>query len=91
MTVTLCALLKVPVVAANDALVWPDGTVTLDGTESAVALLPSATTTELAAVWLSDTVQVLDALLPMVEGAQEIPVSCVGAFAVRLNDCDPPP
>jgi hypothetical protein len=32
---------------------------------------------------LSDTVQVLDALLPKLEGAQDSVVSCVGA--VRFN------
>ena len=39
---------------------------------------------------MSDTVQVLEALLPNVAGAQEIPVSCAGALTVRLNDCEPP-
>ncbi len=85
-TLTLCALLSVPVVAAKVALVWPVAMVTLDGTASAVALLLIATTTELVAALLSDTVQVLDPLLPKLEGAQDIDVSCAGVAAERLKD-----
>ncbi len=57
--------------------------VKLAGTDSAVALLLSATTVELAGAWPSDTVQVLDALLPKLEGAQDSAVSPIGPF--RLN------
>jgi hypothetical protein len=45
---------------------------------------------ELLAAALSETVHVLEALLPKVAGAQEIPVSCAGASAVRLKDCELP-
>ncbi len=85
-TLTLCALLTVPVVAAKVVLLWPVAMVTLDGTASAVALLLSATTVELLAGMLSETVQVLDPLLPKLEGAQDTDVSCAGAVAERLKD-----
>jgi len=70
-----CAELRFPVVAETVVLVWPVKIVTLAGTESAAVLLARATDMELVAAALSETVQVLDALLPKVEGAQEIPVS----------------
>src|SRR5271155_2544014 len=44
-TLAVCAALMVPVVAAKVAPVWPTATVTLEGTTSAAALLPRATTT----------------------------------------------
>ena len=50
---------------------------------SAAALLPIATTVALAAALLSETVQVLDALLPRLEGAQDSDVSWPAA--VRLS------
>ena len=58
---------------------------TLDGTASAVTLLLIATAIELVAALLSDTVQVLDALLPKLEGAHDTDESCAGAVAERLN------
>ena len=79
----------VPVVAANVVLARPAGTVTLAGTDRAVILLPIATTTALAAAWLSDTVQVLEALLPKVAGVQDSPLSCAGAVRVSTNDREP--
>ena len=57
--------------------------VTLDGTASAAALLLIATTIEPVAALLSDTVHVLDALLPKLDGAQDTDTSCAGA--TRLN------
>ena len=38
-TLAVCAVLTVPVVATNDPLDWPEATVTLPGTVSAVVLL----------------------------------------------------
>ena len=63
--------------------------VTLKGTVRASVLLPIATTTGLAAAWFSDTVQVLDALLPKVAGAQDRVLSFAGALSVRTKDCEP--
>ena len=89
-TLTLCALLTLPVVAENVPLDWPAAMVTLEGTDSAVTLLLIATTVALAAAWFSVTVQVLDALLLRLEGAQAIPVTCAGAVAETVTDCEPP-
>ena len=69
--------------AENVALDCPAAMVKLDGTDSAATLLLIATNVELAAASFSVTVQVLDALLLKLEGAQATPVTCVGA--VRLN------
>ena len=63
--------------------------VTLEGTARAVVLLPIATTTGLAAAWLSDRVQVLEALLAKVAGAQDSVLSFAGAVRVRVKDCEP--
>jgi hypothetical protein len=50
-----------------------------------VVLLLIATTVAPVAGLFSDTVQLLDALLPKVEGAHDIDVSCAGTTAERLN------
>ena len=63
-------LLTVPEVALKVALLWPDATVTLAGTVSNPLLLESDTVAALIAGLFKVTVQVLDALLPRVEGAQ---------------------
>jgi hypothetical protein len=89
-TVAVWAVLMVPVVAAKVTLVWPAGMVTLKGTVRAVVVLPIATTTGLAGAWFSDTVQVLEALLPKVAGAQDSVLSFAGAVRVRTKDCEPP-
>jgi hypothetical protein len=59
--------------------------VTLEGTVSAGALLAIATTVAPVAGLFSDTVQVLDPLLPKVEGVHAIDVSCAGRTTERLN------
>ena len=64
--------------------------VTLVGTDKAAVVLPIATTTGLAAAWLSERVQVLEALLPKVAGAQDSVLSFAGAVRVRVNGCEPP-
>src|SRR5579862_3706190 len=79
-TVALWLLLTLPEVAEKFALLWPEGTVTLAGTESNPLLLTSETTMALVAAVFNVTVQVLDALLPKVEGKQASDVSCAGAM-----------
>ena len=71
-------------------LVCPVKIVTLAGTDSAAVLLARLTDIELPAAALNETVQLLDALLPSVDGVQEIPVSCACAPAVSPKDCDAP-
>jgi hypothetical protein len=78
------------VVAVKLALVWVAPTVTLAGTVNDPLLLPKVTTLALAAALFNVTVQVLDTLLPKLEGEHDTDVSCAGAFAVRVNDCDAP-
>jgi hypothetical protein len=80
-TVALWLLLTVPEVAVKVAALCPDATVTLAGTVSNPLLLASETIAALIAALFKVTVQVLDALLPRVEGAQVIDVSCAGAAA----------
>jgi hypothetical protein len=74
-TTALWVLLTVPEVAAKVALLWPSATVTVAGTVSNPLLLASETVAALRAALFNVAVQVLDALPPMVEGAQEIDVS----------------
>ncbi len=69
-----------PVVAANVADAWPAAIVTLAGTVSAALLLLRDTSAALAAGLLSDTTQLLEALLDSAEGLQEIDVNCAGAL-----------
>ena len=68
------------------AVLWLVATVTLAGIVTTASLLLSATEVELAAALLSDTVQVLVALLPKVEGVQESPIKVAGALALMVND-----
>lgn len=83
-------LLTVPEAAVKVALLWPDATTTLAGTVSDALLLKSATVAALAAALFKVTVQVLDELLPSVEGAQANDVSCAGALAVTVKVCEAP-
>jgi hypothetical protein len=59
--------------------------VTVEGTVRAAVVLPIATTTGLAAAWLSDRVQVLEALLPKVAGTQDSVLRLVEAVRVRVT------
>ena len=77
-------------VAAKVALLWVAPTVTLAGTVNDPLLLPKVTMLPLAAALFSVTVQVLDALLPKLEGEQDTDESCAGAFPVSVNVCDAP-
>jgi hypothetical protein len=74
-TIALWLLLTVPEVAVKVALLWADETVTLAGTISNPLLLASDTVAALVAALFNVTVQVLDALLPRLEGAQATDVS----------------
>lgn len=73
------------------ALLWPADTVTVPGTKTSSLLLFSVITVALAAPWFSDTVHVLDELLPSAEGAQEKDASCAVTtkFSVLVNDAPP--
>jgi len=74
-TRALWLLVTVPDVAVKVAPLWPDATVTLAGIASNPLLLASETVAALLAALFKVTVQVLDALLPRLEGAQAIDVS----------------
>ncbi len=69
-TMALWLLLTTPEVAVKVALLWPSATVTLAGTVSNPLLLASVTVAALGAALFKVAVQVLDALLPKVEGEQ---------------------
>ncbi len=60
------------------------------GTVKAAVVLPIATTMGLAAARFSDRVQVLEALLAKVAGAQDSVLSLAAAVRVRVNGCEPP-
>jgi hypothetical protein len=83
-TMALWLLLTVPEVAVKVAVLWPDATVTLAGTVSNPLLLASETVAALVAALFNVTVQVLDALLPRLEGAQATDVSVAGATRFRV-------
>ena len=67
--------MTVPVVAANVALLCAAPTVTLAGTVKAALLLLKDTVVAPEAALFNETVQVLEALLPRVDGAQDTEVS----------------
>jgi hypothetical protein len=83
-TMALWLLFTVPEVAVKVAVVWPDATVTLAGTVSNPLLLASETVAALVAALFKVTVQVLEALLPRVEGAQPTDVSVAGATRLKV-------
>lgn len=92
-SVAFWALVTVPEVAVKATLLWPEGTVTLEGAESTPLLLLSDTTIALEAVAFNVTVQVLDPLLPSVEGVQAREVSwagCAAALAASVNVWETP-
>ena len=92
-TVAFWLLLTVPEVAAKVALLRPDATVTLAGTVSKPLLLASEMVAALVAALFNVTVQVLDALLPRVEGPQDSEESCAGcagAVALSVKDWETP-
>jgi hypothetical protein len=89
-TVTFWAVLTVAVVAANTALLWLTAIVTLAGTVSDPLLLLKETIAALVAALFSETVQLVDALLPNDVGEHESEVSCAGALPVRVKVCVAP-
>ena len=89
-TMALWLLLTVPEVAGKVAVLCPNATVTLTGTVSNPLLLASVTAAALRAALFKVTVQVLDVLLPSVEGAQASAESCAGATALSVKVCEPP-
>jgi hypothetical protein len=89
-TTAFWLLLTVPEVAAKVAVLWPNATVTFGGTVSNALLLASETVAALLTAWFKVTVQMLEALLPRVEGAQASDVSCAGAAALSVKVCEAP-
>ena len=89
-TVTFWTLETVAVVAAKVAVLWLAATVTLAGMAKAPLLLLKETVALPMAALFRDTVQVLDALLPSVEGEQSIEESCAGALAARVKVWEAP-
>jgi hypothetical protein len=83
-------LLTLPEAAEKVALLWPNATVTLAGTVSNPLLLVRDTVAALRAALFNVTVQVLDALLPRVDGAQASELSCAGAAAFNVKVWEPP-
>lgn len=83
-TMALWLPLTVPEVAVKVALPWPDATTTLAGTVSNPLLLETATVVALVAALFKVTVQVLDALLPRVEGAQASELSWAAATRLKV-------
>jgi len=72
-------------------VLWPVETVTLAGTVSNPLLLASETVAALMAALFNVTVQVLDALLPRVEGAHASEESCAGATRLKVLVLFKPP
>src|SRR5258706_3209047 len=83
--IAFCALLTVPLEAVKIALLWLAATVTLPGTATTALPLLSETELALATALLNVTVHVLFALLPSVDGAQEIPLKAAGPLTVKVN------
>jgi hypothetical protein len=83
-TMALWLVVTVPEVAVKVAVFRPDATVTLAGTVSKPLLLASETAVALVAALFNVTVQVLDALLPKVEGAHATDVSVAGATRLKV-------
>ena len=72
-------------VAGNVAVFWLAATVTLAGMVRAVLVLVKETVELTMAALFNVTVQVLEALLPSVEGAHDSEESWAGAAAARLK------
>ena len=89
-TMALWLLLTIPETAVKVALLWPNATVTFAGTVSNPLLLASDTVAAVRAALFKVTVQVLDALLPNVEGVHATDVSGAGAAALSVKVCESP-
>ena len=89
----LWLLLSAPEVAVKVAVLWPDATVTLAGTVSNAVVARERNGCCIVAAGFNVIVQVLDALLPSVEGAQVTDVNAGGteaAAAVSVKLCEIP-
>ena len=89
-TIAVWLVITVPEVAVKAALPWPDVITTVAGTASDPLLLTKVMVDVLVAGLVKVTVQVLDALLVRVEGAQVNDMSCAEAFVVRVKVCARP-
>jgi hypothetical protein len=78
-------VLTAPVVAGKRTLERFALIVTLGGTAKDALLLLKETIVEFVAALSSDTVQLVDELLPNELGEQESEVSCAGASAVSVK------
>ena len=83
-TLALWLLLMDPELAEKVALLWPDGMVTLAGTDSKLLLLASDTIAALVVAIFNLAVQVAGWLLAKAEGVQDNDVSCAPAVALAL-------
>jgi len=90
-TMALWLLLTVPEVAEKLALLCPNATATLAGAVSNPLLLASETVAALVAALFKVTVQVLDALLPRVEGTQATDESVAGDTRLKVLVLVTPP
>ena len=90
-TVAVWALETVPLVAVKVALLWFAGTVTLAGTGKVPVLLVRETDVALVAALLSETVQVVVALLASDDGEHDTEVSCAGATRLSVEVGAPAP
>ena len=84
--VGMVELVNVPVVAENVALLCPASTVALDGTLRPELLLCTETVVLEITAWFTETVHVVEAFWPMLEGAQFTEVSVVtpGTWSVMV-------
>ena len=86
-----CALLTVPLETVKVALLWLAATVTLAGAVTTALPLLIETVVVLPAALFSETVHVLVALLPSVEGAQERDASRAASGAGPERETAPEP
>jgi hypothetical protein len=86
-TITFSVLFTAPVEAVKFALLWPAANATFEGTVSAALPLARETEVATAAGLFNVTVQLLLALLPSADGAQERLTNVAGALAVSVKVC----
>jgi len=84
--------LTLPEIASNVTLLWPAGTVIVEGTESNELLLESDTTESIVVAALKVTAHLPNLLLDIEEGEQCIDLGCplVLLWAVRVKVWEPP-
>jgi hypothetical protein len=91
-TVAFWLALTLPDTASNVVLLWPAGTVTLEGTESNALLLAITTTASVVAAASKLTEHFVDTWLDIAEGEQVSDFGCpfVALFAVSVKVWEPP-